>query len=228
MSKLKRLAAPKFWPIEVKTKKYVVKPMPGPHSLKSSMPVGVVLRDILKNAETMKEARQILHNGAVKIDGKVVKDHRFPVGLMDIIEVGNEIYRVVSEKKGLALKKIEKKELFKLARIENKLHVKGKKLQLNLHDGKNILVDKDEYKTGDVLVLDMEKRIKQVLKFDKNAVAMIIQGKNAGQVVTIKKIVVTKSPHPNIVVVDLNGSDVPVPKGYVFIVGGDKPIISTQ
>lgn len=226
MSKLKRLAAPPFWPIEVKTKKYVVKPMPGPHSLKTSIPLGVLLRDILKYAETMKESKQILYNGVVKVDGKVRKEHSFPVGLMDIVEIDNEIYRILANKKGLYLKKIEKKELFKLARIEDKQYLKGTKLQLNLHDGKNMVVGKDEYKTGDVLVLDLNNKIKQTLKFNVNAVAMIISGRNIGEIVTIKKIIITKSPQPNIVVVDLHGSEVPVPKDYIFVLGIVKPVIS--
>jgi len=49
---------------------------------------------------------------------------------------------------------------WKLCRIQNKTIVKGKKVQLNLHDGKNKLVEKDEYKTGDVLKNFFSKKIK--------------------------------------------------------------------
>ena len=45
---------------------------------------------------------------------------------------------------------------WKLHRIENKTIVKGKKVQLNLHDGRNIIVGKDEYKSGDVLKITFE------------------------------------------------------------------------
>ena len=67
MSKLKRHAAPKFWPIERKTKKYSVNPSPGPHSKEKCMPLGVILRDVMKAADNMKEAREILLNGFVKV-----------------------------------------------------------------------------------------------------------------------------------------------------------------
>lgn len=226
MSKLKRLAAPSFWPIETKTKKYAIMPKPGPHSLKTSMPLGMVLRDVLKHAETLKEARAILNRGLVKVNGRTRKDHGFPVGFMDIIEIGDDVYRMLAGKKGLHLGSIGRKEAFRLLRVENKVHLKNRKIQLNLHDGSNIVVEKDDYKTGDVIAMDMENKIKSVTRFEKDAVALIAHGKNTGAFVTIKKIIITKSSHPNIVVVSVGGKDVPVPKDYVFVVGKEKPIIS--
>ena len=106
MSKLKRLPSPKFWPIERKTKKYVIKPKPGPHSLERSLPLGLIIRDILKHAETLKEAKEILNQEIVKIDGVVRKEHNFPVGLMDVLIIGDEHYRILAGKRGLFLKKI--------------------------------------------------------------------------------------------------------------------------
>lgn len=225
MSKLKRLAAPKFWPIAVKKKKYVIKPSPGPHSLEASMPLGMVIRDVLKHADNLKEARGILQKGLVKVNGKVRKSYRFPAGFMDILEIGDETYRMLARKNGLYLKQIDSKEKFKLARIENKVSVGKGRFQLNLHDGTNILAGND-YKTGDVLVLDAQGKIKSAIIFEPDSTAMVAKGKNMGSVVKIKKIIVTKSSHPNIVVVNINGQDVPVPKDYVFVVGKEKPVIS--
>ncbi|MBI4018194.1 MAG: 30S ribosomal protein S4e [Candidatus Aenigmarchaeota archaeon] len=226
MSKLKRLAAPAYWPIEAKTKKYVIKPKPGPHTLETSMPLGVVIRDVMKHAETLREVKTILNKGLVKIDGRTRKDHGFPVGFMDVIELGDDAYRVLAGKNGLYMKPVQKGELFKLARVEDKRHLGKGKIQLSLHDGTNIIAAKDEYKTGDVLVMETGKQVKEVLRFEKGAAALIMSGRNMGALVRIKKIIITKSSHPNIVVVTLNGQDVPVPKGYVFVVGKEAPAIS--
>jgi small subunit ribosomal protein S4e len=223
---MKRLVAPKFWPIEKKTRKFVTEPRPGPHLKSKCIPIGLVLRDMLNYAQTVKEVKSILQSSTVKVDDRVIKDHCFPVGLMDVISVGSEYYRVLPGKKVLYLRKISKEEAkIKLSMIKNKSCVKGK-LQLNLHDGKNIRAEKDNYKTGDVFVIDFEKGIKDVLKFEKGAIVLITDGHNIGSVGKIEKIIVTKSTQPNQIKIKLEDKDVAIPKDYVFVVGKTKPVIS--
>lgn len=82
---LKRVAAPRTWPITRKTSKWVVKPTPGAHSEERGMPLVVVLRDLLHLADKSKEIKQILHEGQVLVDGRVRKDHRFVVGMFDTV-----------------------------------------------------------------------------------------------------------------------------------------------
>ena len=76
------------------------------------------------------------------VDGVVRTDPRFPVGLMDIVEIPDmeKIYRILPKwKKGLVPQEVSKKESsFKLCRIENKTTIKNGNIQLNLHDGRNI------------------------------------------------------------------------------------------
>jgi len=48
MAHLSTLAAPKSWPIKRKGIKWITRPKSGPHNLKSSLPLIVVLRDMLK------------------------------------------------------------------------------------------------------------------------------------------------------------------------------------
>ena len=55
----KRLAAPKYWPIKRKAKKFTVASLPAPHPTKDSLPLLIIVRDILKLAETSKEAKYI-------------------------------------------------------------------------------------------------------------------------------------------------------------------------
>ncbi|MEM1800921.1 MAG: S4 domain-containing protein, partial [Desulfurococcaceae archaeon] len=82
---LKALAAPEFWPILRKEYKWTVKPSPGPHPVDRCIPLLILVRDILKYAKTGKEARRLISEGHFAIDGRTVRDYKFPVGIMDII-----------------------------------------------------------------------------------------------------------------------------------------------
>lgn len=221
MTITKRYGVPKFWPIEVKAKKYVVSPRPGPHSKMGCAPLGVILRDILKHGRTMKEVKQILGSGAVKINGAVRKDHAFPVGLMDVVDVGGDFYRLLPDKKGLNLFNISPDDAeVRLAKIRNKTYIKKNKVQLNLHDGSNIVLDKDDYRTSDVIVL-VANTIKDVIRFEKGAIAVVTDGHNAGLSGTIESI----DKNLRSVVLSSGSSRIPVPIKYVFVVGRDKPVI---
>lgn len=225
---MKRLAAPKFWKIEKKTKKFVVLPTPGPHSTAECIPVAVVLRDMLHAAYTMKEAKEILKNGLVTVDGRMRKDEGFPVGIMDVVSVGQENYRIFPDCHGLNVMAIEKKEAAtKLLRIEDKKIMKKGKIQLNFHDGSNMIMDKNDHNTGDVLVFDFENRaVKSVLKFEKGCRALIIKGNNIGTLATVDEIITTKSSMPNQIVVTAGERKFNLPKSYLFVVGKTEPVIS--
>src|SRR3989344_38687 len=233
MSKLKRLASPKFWPIERKKKRYVVKPKPGPHSLEKSLPLGIIIRDVLHYAENMKEAKEILLQGNIKIDGIVRKEHNFPAGLMDVLALGDENYRILAGKRGLYLKKISETEArIKLLRIKNKTAAKKGKIQVNFHDGSNKLFAAEDKlaksSTGDTFVVNIEnKNVEKVIKYDKGNLGIIVEGKNVGVIGKIRKLIVTKSPKPNMVT--LEGKEkIAVPKDFVFVIGEDKPVIDVE
>lgn len=225
---MKRTQAPRFWKVARKQKKFVITPRPGPHAKKKCIPVGVILRDILKYAKTIKEVNEILNKGIFKIDNKIIKQYQFPVGLMDIISIGEEHYRILPNEHGLYLQKIEKKDSkFKLLRIVNKTNIKGGKVQLNFHDGKNMLIDKNNYKTNDVVVLNMEKNvIEKVLGFKKGSAVIITDGNNIGNIGIINDIIIRKSPKPNEVVLKVGNRKIPLPPHCVFVVGEDKPFIT--
>jgi len=149
---------------------------------------------------------------------------------MDVISIPKlkKDYRVLYDRKGkLVLTEIPSENAgWKLCRIENKTIVNGNKVQLNLHDGKNILVEKDEYKTGDVLKISLpDKKITDIYPFDKGTVAMIIGGSHSGQIANILDIEITPSPKPNITKMKSDVEFLTI-KDYVFPIGKDKPVIS--
>ena len=147
---LKTYKAPKTWPIHPKEDTWTVKPSAGSHSIENSLSLTLVIRDILKLADNSREAKRIINSGNVLVDGRVIKDYKFPVGFMDIIEIPKtgEVYRVLLDKKGrLQLNKIEENDS-KLCKIVNKSTIKGGKIQVNLHDGKNVIIDENDYENN--------------------------------------------------------------------------------
>ena len=97
---LKRLAMPRSWPLPRKTTIWVTRPTPGAHSLELCMPINLVIRDVLGFARSTREVRHILHNGLAMIDGRVCKETRRGVGLMDVLSLGDNHYRCVLDHNG--------------------------------------------------------------------------------------------------------------------------------
>jgi len=181
---MKRLTMPRHWPLSKKAEKFVVRPCPGPHGKMECIPLQIILRDVLGYAESAVEARKILNQGKILVDKKTRKEAKFPVGLMDVIEIpdAHEYYRVDMSKNGLYLDKIQKHETeAKLCRINKKTVVKGGIFQLGLHDGRCILTKSKSYNVGDSVLIGLPKQnIIKHFKLHSGEEALIIAGKNMG------------------------------------------------
>lgn len=226
---LKRYKAPKSWPIHPKEDTWTVKPSAGPHSIEDALPLTLIVRDILGLADNSREAKRIINSGNVIIDGNVVKDYKFPVGFMDVIEIPKtgESYRVLLDNKGrLQLKEIDNADS-KLCKIVNKTTIKGGKIQLNLHDGKNIIVDETELNVGDVISISApEQDIKESLPLKVGATVLVTGGKHTGELGKVSEIIINKSSNPNTIVIENSAKDEFLTlKDYAFVVGTDSPII---
>ena len=231
MSKhLKRLNAPRTLRIRRKERTWTIRPSPGAHPLKRSISLGLIIRDYLGLADTLHEAKTIISSGEVIVDGVKRKDYKFSCGLMDVISIPKikKDYRILFDRRGkLTLVPINSKDAgWKLCRVENKTTLKGKKIQLNLHDGRNKLVQKDEYKTGDVLKLSFkDKKINESYKFDKGTVSVIIGGSHIGEVANIVDVKTISSSKPNLT--KMKGeTEFSTLQEYVFPIGKTKPIIT--
>lgn len=238
---LKRKPAPRFWPIHRKEFVWTVKPKPGPHSLESCLPLAIVLRELLGFAKTKKEAKTIVSQGKVHVDGKIRREDDFPVGLMDVVFTPdiNKAFRVLPSSKGLILHPIDKGEAaFKLCRIENKTVVKNGHVQLHLHDGSNILVkvadprnpQEDVYETLDTLKVSLpEKRILEHTKMKKDVFAMITGGKNSGKhgtIVEIEEVRGQKRRRALGKIRDKEGETYQTILDFVFAIGETHPSVS--
>jgi small subunit ribosomal protein S4e len=229
---LKRHRSPAFWPIHRKGGTWAVKPSSGPHSQETSIPTTVILRDQLNYAVTAREAKSLIKNGKLLVDGKVRKDDRFPVGLMDVVTIpdSGENFRVLPDHGGkLKFLSISKDESqFKLCRIIGKTTQNAGKAQLNLHDGSNILVtsEADQYKVGDVLKVSVpEKEIQDFFAFKEMQHVIITGGRSQGA----KGVIITLGPEAGwkktAAIRTPEGDDIRTLAKYLFVVGSNEPVI---
>lgn len=189
---LKSIVAPKSWTLLRKETKYITRPSPGAHSLARSLPVGLLLKQ-LGYAQTTREAKKILNEKNVFVDGKVVKDRHFGVGFMDVVQLkdAKKNLRVSLDMKGrlIFIDIAEAESGKKVCRIEGKTVVKGGKLQLNLSDGRNVLVDKDAYAVGDSIVLQVpEQKVASHIALEKDTVVFLMAGRHLGKIGVVDNI----------------------------------------
>lgn len=226
MSKhLKRLAVPRSWTIQRKTNVYTAKPTPGPHPIERAVPLRTVLRDYVGLAATGREAGNAVSRGDVLVDGRVVKEDRLPVGFMDVVSVPKlkRAWRAVIDNRARLhfVEVAEKDAGWKFSQITGKTTLKGGKTQLNLHDGRNLLVKKDDYTTGDVLKLELpSQKILGHHRFEAGQTALVVGGQHAGEVAPVASIETTRSHKANLVHLQ-EGSEgtFTTIKPYVFPIG---------
>ena len=181
---MKRLAMPATWPLAKKQTVWITQPLPSGHPKQYCMPINIILRDLLKLTKTTHETKKLLVNNDVFVDGRKIKNYKEAVGLFDILEIPGtqKAYTFIITKKNL-LKLIEIKQTSeKIVRIKAKKVVKGNKIQLTFHDGRNFIAD-NKFKVGDSVIFDFkEKKIKQHLPLSQNAIVYVIAGSNVGKV----------------------------------------------
>lgn len=224
---IKRMAAPKSWAVPRKTSHWITKPSPGPHGTRESMPLLAVVRDMLKLCDNSREARFIIGSRTISVDGKIVTNYKFPVGLMDVVTVlkTKQSFRMLIDYKAkLQLIPIDDSEKdWKLARVDDKKVVRKGKVQLNMHDGRCILLPKDQYRTGDVLKIELpSQKIMKAFKLDKGSIAFLVGGSHPGSVQIIENYQIKRGSAPNLVTFKEGFETV---KENVFVIGDKAPEI---
>ena len=231
---LKRMVAPKSWGIKRKTNKFITKPSPGPHN-SNALPAGVWLRDHMEFARTKKEAKQILRQRDMIVNGRPCRHFDMGIGIFDIIALPkiNKYYRIVRDRSGKhkTIEITEAESQSRLAKITNKTLLKGGKVQLNLRDGSNLLGD-NSYKSKDSIEISLKEgevgKILDHFPFVVGNVAMVVDGRHSGAVGRIKEIITVFGSVPNRVIL----TDIETEKEfetidqYVIMVGREQSAVA--
>ncbi len=230
---LKRLNTPKRWNVPKKTTKFIARPRCGAHPKEMALPLVVVIRDHLKLVENKKACKKLLNNNEIYVDGKPVHDVNYAVGLFDVISLPNHdlYYRIsLDYKGGIVPIEIKKDEAdLKLLKIINKTRIRGGKMQLNCSGGRNIIVDKDKYKTRDSLLYNLKsKKIEKHIPIKEGAKVFVTQGKHAGEIATIKGFKLFEGVTPDRVILENEGQVYETMKGYVFVIGDKESVITIK
>ncbi|MFH1520663.1 MAG: 30S ribosomal protein S4e [Candidatus Micrarchaeota archaeon] len=220
---LKRIASPKAIPVhDRKAKTWMTKSIAGPHPKKKAIPLGVLVRDVLKVATTMREAKRILSNRLVEVDGRVRTEEKFPVGLMDVVSFPkiSKNFRITVDRKGRLIPTEITKDnaASKICKVIKKHTVSGGKLTYTFHDGKNMIGDNHLHVGDSVLVTLPDGKLKNHLKRDIGSRCLIMEGTHAGKIVTLKEIIERKGGKPNEAVVKDHKDEFITVAKYLFVV----------
>ena len=227
---MKRLAAPRSWPLKRKASVFITKQKAGAHSVEDSMAAVVVLRDMIEACDTAREAKRIIGNRELFVNGKAVKDPKAPIGFMDAVSIPKMdlYYRMFITNKGkLTLVPISKDEAaWGLYKIQDKTVVKDGKFQLNLSGGRNIVLDKNDYKCNDTLKVEYEgQKVLECYPFAAGSTVLIKEGAQSGKIKTVKEVQIIRGSAPNVVVFS---DDTQTILDNCFIIGADKPAITLE
>ncbi|MGI0074259.1 MAG: 30S ribosomal protein S4e [Nitrosotalea sp.] len=230
--KLKRQMAPLFWGITRKDKRFVVTVKPGGHKKDLSIPSAVFVRDTLKLANTLREAKSVVYGGKVKIDGIVRKSIHHGIGLMDVVELEgvSEIYRLVPKDltvlKPILINNSEKTK--KLLKVTKKVTIKGKKMQIGFHDGRTLISDV-KVNVGDTCLVQVpDTKIVDIIKLEKGAQVIVTSGVNVGKMGKIEEIKQGTFVLLKRALVDIGDRQIEIPTDLIMAVGKDKPVIQIQ
>lgn len=189
MTHTKRQSAPKRWPIKRKGTKFVVTPNFSPSR---GVPILVVLRDMLKVCKNRKEVKRAIHEKNILVNKKEATDEKNPLLIFDTLTVipMRKYYRVVLSKTGkYNMEEIKENGTgYKVNKVIDKKVLKGKKVQINLRDGKNF-ISGIKCNVGDsVLINFKEKKIEKCLPLKENSKVVVVEGKHAGSIGFIEKL----------------------------------------
>ncbi len=228
--RLKRRAAPRSWTVPRKGSKWILRPAPGPHAQDRAVPLLLILRDLRRVVRSAREARILLRSGAVRVDGKVAHDLARGVGLMDTVSFAaplDQHYRILPDRRGkLVLVSIPSTEAaVKIARVRFKHAARGGRVEVTLHDGRNLLVSAaTPYRVGDSVKLEVPaQKVLEHLPLKPGALAFVAGGSHVGELARVARVEVRNSPQPNLVHFEEGFSTV---KEYVYVVGEASPAVT--
>jgi small subunit ribosomal protein S4e len=166
---------------------FAPKPSAGPHKLRESIPVFLILRNKLKYALDGREVRQICAQRNILVDGKIRTDPKFPAGFMDVVQIPKtkDSFRVVYDIKGrFLLNPIDANEgKFKLCKVLTQTTGLKKVPQITTHDGRILRYPDPLIKVGDTVKIDLETgKVVDFIKLEVGKLCFVNKGRNTGRI----------------------------------------------
>ena len=187
---IKRKTMGKFWPVPRTGTKYMAVPT---HEARNSLPLILVMRDLLGLVKSKKELKKVLNEKQVSINGKLIKETNYPLMLYDSLSLPliNKNYKIILDNKRFNVKEVSDAEAkTKTYRIMNKTRLAGKKTQVNLNGGRNIITN-DKLGTGEFVVVDnLSNKILKTIALNKDIEVIVVAGKHMGKIGKIKDLIV--------------------------------------
>lgn len=229
----KRLSAPKHWMLSKIGGIWATKPSRGPHKFRECIPLNLILRNKLKLALNGREAKSIVNHkdGNIAIDGKIRKDHKFPVGFMDVITIlkTKSYYRVLLDCKGrYGLHKISNNEgEYKLCKVKQRAMGPKGIPYIITHDGRTIRFPNPAIKAQDTVRINLRNgEITDFYKFEEGCQVMVKGGNNIGRVATLLKVEKHDGSYDIVYCKDPNGVEFSTRIDNLFVIGKTKSEIS--
>lgn len=212
--------------------KWAPRPSTGPHKLRECLPLILLLRNRLKYALTYKEAKLIVMQKLVKVDGKVRTDICFPAGFMDVIQIEKtkEMFRLLYSTKGrFAIHRVKKDEAsFKLCKVRKIMMGANSVKYAVTHDARTLKFPDPTVKENDTIKVDLATgEMTGLLKMEVGNMVMATGGNNIGRVGQITSIEKHLGRKPIVHIKDKVGHSFNTTMNNVFVIGtGSTPSVS--
>jgi len=223
---LKRLFAPKDWMLSKLSGVFAPRPRAGPHKLRESLPLLVLLRNRLKYALNGHEAQMILRRKLVNIDSRPRQDTKYPAGFQDVIEIPKtgERYRLFYDVKGrFTLVPVGEAEAkIKICKVQNVYTTLGRTPVVVTHDGRRIRYPSLKTRRGDSLVVNHSTgKIADHIRLRTGACVIVTGGANRGRIGTVMNL----ERHPGgfgiAHIKDSSENEFATRMGNIFVLGRD-------
>lgn len=218
---------PVSWTAQRKLVTFITRPKPGSLPSKYVITAAALLKDVLGYAHTTKEAKHIIHEEEVLVNGKRITTVKFPIGIFDVVEIKKtkDKFTILFDKLA-KVKRIDIKESTLFLKVKNKTVGAKKKLQINFTNGFNTLVDEKTFQTAkvnDTVMFDYEKKkIEKVITLKEGAFVYIFDGKFVGNFGEVKEFVNYNGLTRDVVKVQIGDEIHTTAKDYCFVVGAKK------
>ena len=177
MAHLKRQKLTKKMPLPRKGTTYIAK---ANSHVGESVPTVIAVRDLLHLARNAKEVKLLKNEKKLKINGVLVKDIRQPVKILNVLEA-DKAYTLTLTTNGKFTFEPTKTKDQRLCKVIGKKIQKAHKIQLNLHDGSNIIIsDKEKIRINDSIYIDFKGKLKTQVPLEKGKKALVISGNHLG------------------------------------------------